>query len=126
MAGPFTFGAAYSNAQYRRDGSSVFGSDEKYNTGQGFVNYQATSAVLLGLGYSYTKSNGDTSATYHQVSIGADYSLSKRTDLYMTAAYQHAGNGQPRPASPLLNASSGRMKETVADVMPATVFYSRP
>ncbi|APR39947.1 porin [Paraburkholderia sp. SOS3] len=97
--GPFTVGAGYSNAQYRRDNSSLFGEDEKYNTGQGFFNWQASPAMLLGVGYSYTKSNGDTSATYHQVSIGADYSLSKRTDVYMTAAYQHAsgetgdGNG---------------------------------
>jgi predicted porin len=95
--GQFTLGAAYSNSQYRRDGASVFASNEKYNTGQGFVNYQATKALLVGLGYSYTKSSGDTSATYHQVSLGADYSLSKRTDVYVTAAYQHAsgetGNG---------------------------------
>ncbi|NPT55014.1 porin [Paraburkholderia elongata] len=95
--GQFTLGAAYSNSQYRRDGASVFDSNEKYNTGQGFVNYQATKALLVGVGYSYTKSSGDTSATYHQVSLGADYSLSKRTDVYVTAAYQHAsgetGNG---------------------------------
>ncbi|KAE8760444.1 porin [Paraburkholderia madseniana] len=95
--GQFTLGAAYSNSQYRRDSASVFASNEKYNTGQGFVNYQATKALLVGLGYSYTKSSGDTSATYHQVSLGADYSLSKRTDVYVTAAYQHAsgetGNG---------------------------------
>jgi predicted porin len=63
------------------------------------VNYQATNALLVGLGYSYTRSGGDTSATYHQVSVGADYNLSKRTDVYLTAAYQHAsgqtgdGNG---------------------------------
>ncbi|KWF68175.1 porin [Burkholderia pseudomultivorans] len=90
VAGPFTFGLGYSNAQYRRDASSVFGSNEHYNTGQGFVNYQATNALLVGVGYSYTRSGGDTSATYHQVSAGADYSLSKRTDVYLTAAYQHA------------------------------------
>ncbi|AJY12909.1 porin [Burkholderia dolosa] len=89
-AGPFTFGVGYSNAQYRRDASSVFGSNEHYNTGQGFVNYQATNALLVGVGYSYTRSGGDTSATYRQVSAGADYSLSKRTDVYLTAAYQHA------------------------------------
>jgi predicted porin len=88
--GAFTLGAGYSNAQYRRDSASAFASNEKYNTGQGFVNYQASTALLVGLGYSYTKSSGDTSATYHQVSIGADYNLSKRTDVYMTAAYQHA------------------------------------
>ncbi|AUT62532.1 porin [Paraburkholderia terrae] len=97
-AGSFTFGLGYSNAQYRRDDSSVFGTNERYNTGQGFVNYQATPAMLVGVGYSYTHSNGDTSATYHQVSLGADYNLSKRTDLYMTAAYQHA-SGQTRDAN---------------------------
>ncbi|WP_244138834.1 porin, partial [Burkholderia sp. BCC1640] len=64
--GAFTFGGGYSNAQYRRDGSSLFGQNERYNTGQGFLNYQATAALLLGVGYSYTKASGDTSATYHQ------------------------------------------------------------
>ncbi|TDV34468.1 putative porin [Paraburkholderia caballeronis] len=88
--GPFTFGLGYSNAQYAPDGSSRFFSTQKYNTGQGFLNYQASPAMLLGVGYSYTHANGDTTATYHQVSIGADYNLSKRTDLYLTAAWQHA------------------------------------
>jgi predicted porin len=88
--GPVTFGLGYSNARYKPDGSSVFFNTQKYNTGQGFLNYQAASALLLGVGYSYTHANGDTTATYHQVSVGADYSLSKRTDLYMTAAWQHA------------------------------------
>lgn len=88
--GPFTFGLGYSNARYAPDASSVFLNTQKYNTGQGFLNYQVAPAWLLGVGYSYTHANGDTTATYHQVSIGADYSLSKRTDLYMTAAWQHA------------------------------------
>jgi predicted porin len=97
VIGPFTVGAGYSNAQYRRDNASLFAENEKYNTGQGFFNWQATSAMLLGVGYSYTKSSGDTSATYHQVSVGADYSLSKRTDVYMTAAYQHASGETADP-----------------------------
>ncbi|WP_114811742.1 porin [Paraburkholderia kururiensis] len=95
--GQFTFGLGYSNAQYRPDSSSTFVSSEKYNTGQGWVNYQVGVPLLVGVGYSYTKANGDTSATYHQISLGADYNLSKRTDVYLTAAYQHAsgqtGNG---------------------------------
>ena len=95
--GPFTMGASYSNAQYKADGFSTFGSTEKYNVGQGFFNYQATPALLLGLGYSYTKASGDTSATYHQASLGADYTLSKRTDVYLVGAYQHA-RGQIRNA----------------------------
>ncbi|RQR30808.1 MULTISPECIES: porin [unclassified Burkholderia] len=90
VIGAFTVGAGYSNAQYRRDGASVFAKNEHYNTAQGFLNYQASAALLVGVGYSFTKSGGDTSANYHQASVGADYNLSKRTDVYMTAAYQHA------------------------------------
>jgi predicted porin len=92
--GAFTFGAGYSNAQYKHDGFSTFAKDEKYNTGQGFLNYQASPALLVGVGYSYTKSSGDTGATYHQVSLGADYNLSKRTDVYLVSAYQHASGEQ--------------------------------
>jgi predicted porin len=90
VAGPFTFGLSYSNSQYKADAQSAFVSTEKYNTGNGFLNYQATPALLLGLGYSYTKSSGDTGASYNQVSLGADYNLSKRTDVYLIGAYQHA------------------------------------
>ncbi len=90
VIGPFTVGAGYSNSQYKSDGQSAFAETEKYNTGQGFFDYQATPALLLGVGYSYTKSTGDTGATYHQVSVGADYNLSKRTDVYLVGAYQHA------------------------------------
>jgi predicted porin len=97
VAGSFTFGVDYSNAQYKADGQSAFGSTEKFNTGQGFLNYQATPALLLGVGYSYTKSSGDTSATYHQVSVGGDYNLSKRTDVYLLGAWQHA-SGNTRAA----------------------------
>ena len=88
--GPFTMGLSYSNAQYKPDGFSTFGSTEKYNSGSGFFNYQATAALLLGVGYTYMKSSGDSSATYHQASLGADYNLSKRTDVYLVGAYQHA------------------------------------
>ncbi|WP_233866433.1 porin [Paraburkholderia adhaesiva] len=90
VIGAFTMGLGYSNAQYTPDGSSVFRDKQKYNTGQGFLNYQLNPSMLLGVGYSFTRATGDTSASYHQVSIGADYNLSKRTDIYMTAAWQHA------------------------------------
>ncbi|MDR5839150.1 porin [Caballeronia sp. LZ034LL] len=91
--GAFTVGGSYSNSQFKADGGSRFGS-EHFNTGNGFVNFQVTPALLTGLGYTYTKAGGDTSATYHQVSLGADYSLSKRTDFYAVAAYQHASGDQ--------------------------------
>ncbi|WP_269506340.1 porin [Burkholderia sp. IMCC1007] len=92
--GPVTVGLGYSNAQYKPDAFSGFGSTEKYNTGRAFVTYQVTAPLLLGLGYSYTKASGDTDAKYHQVGVGADYSLSKRTDVYLVGAYQHASGTQ--------------------------------
>lgn len=90
VAGPFTFGLSYSNSEYKADAQSAFASTEKYNTGNGFLNYQATPAMLVGVGYSYTKSSGDTGASYNQVSVGADYNLSKRTDVYLVGAWAHA------------------------------------
>lgn len=92
---PFTIGIDYSNAQYKADAMSAFRSTQKYDTARGFFNYQATASLLVGVSYSYTKARGDTSATYHQVSAGADYVLSKRTDLYAVGAWQRA-NGEQR------------------------------
>ncbi|RFU44560.1 porin [Paraburkholderia sp. DHOC27] len=107
VAGPFTFGLGYSNSQYKSDGQSAFVSTEKYNTGQGFVNYQATPAMLVGLGYSYTRANGVTGASYNQVSVGGDYNLSKRTDVYLVGAYQHAsGNTLNADATAVVSAQA--------------------
>ncbi len=93
VAGPFTFGGRYSNAQYKPDAQSTFTSTEKFDVGAGFVNYQLTPAALLGFGYTYTHGKGDLSQTYHQVSLGGDYNLSKRTDVYLVGAWQHANGG---------------------------------
>ena len=79
---------------YKADAQSAFVDTEKYNTGQAFLNYQATPALLMGLGYSYTRASGDTGASYNQISLGADYSLSKRTDVYLVGAWQHASGDQ--------------------------------
>jgi predicted porin len=87
-------GGSYSNVQLKRDGKSTFASNEHFNVASAFATYQVTPAMLLGAGYTYTKSGGDTSATYHQVSIGADYAFTKRTDVYALAAYQHASGTQ--------------------------------
>ncbi|WP_341318251.1 porin [Paraburkholderia sp. IMGN_8] len=94
VTGPFTASVRYSNAQYKPDAASGFGSTEKYNVGGAYLGYQATPAMLVGVGYIYTKASGDTSATYHQVSLGGDYNLSKRTDIYLVGAYQHASGNQ--------------------------------
>ena len=114
--GNFTVGGSYSNVQYRPvSGLALFTGNETFNAGSAFVNYQLNQATLLGLGYTYMKSTGVTSANYNEVSLGSDYNLSKRTDLYVVAAYEKANgtslSGDGTASSPLsvvsANASIG-------------------
>ncbi|WP_322061352.1 porin [Paraburkholderia sp. J63] len=107
VAGPFTIGVRYANVQFKPDGYSAFQSTERYNVAGGFLGYQLNPALLLGLGYVWTHGAGDTSSTYNQVSLGADYNLSKRTDLYAVAAYQHANGTQPGQPGVSAGASIG-------------------
>jgi predicted porin len=97
VLGQWTFGGRYSNAQYKADAQSLFPSNQRFNVAGGFVNYQLTPATLLGFAYTWTHGAGDTSATYNQISLGGDYSLSKRTDLYLVGAWQHANGTQRVP-----------------------------
>ncbi|WP_433706580.1 porin [Paraburkholderia sacchari] len=57
--------------------------------------YALTPALLLDASYTYTDgrvtgSNGTGDPKWHTVSLQADYSLSKRTDVYVEGVYQHA------------------------------------
>lgn len=58
--------------------------------------YQFTPALFAGAMYTYTKASfdattGKLSPVYHSAGLMADYALSKRTDLYLQGAFQHAG-----------------------------------
>jgi predicted porin len=98
--GAATIGATYSNAQFKDLGSEAgaglvpaggFTSGTgKFNNVEVNFKYQLTPAFLLGAAYDYTKGYGLGNAKYHQGVIGADYFLSKRTDLFVDAVYQHA------------------------------------
>jgi predicted porin len=90
VLGSATFGIAYSNTQYGADSLSAFAQTAKFNSGSAFLDYQFSPAVRAGVGYNYTSLTGQTSAHYNQVNLGADYSLSKRTDLYALFGYQKA------------------------------------
>ncbi|MDN7179163.1 porin [Caballeronia sp. SEWSISQ10-4 2] len=96
--GPATVGATYSNTQFKDLGQTAVagaanqttaGSAKFHNAELNFK-YQLTPALLLGAAYDYTKGYGVNNAKYHQGVIGADYFLSKRTDFYIDAIYQHA------------------------------------
>ncbi len=102
VVGSFTTGAAFSYSEYSPDASSSFGESQRFYNGSVFAQYYLTPAFMVIGAYNYTRALGDSSAKYHQVNIGTDYFLSKRTDIYAYAGYQHAigQNGQgPAEAS---------------------------
>ncbi|MDR5855478.1 porin [Caballeronia sp. LZ062] len=97
--GAATVGATYSNTQFKdvgRDagaGLNPFGytgGSGKFHNAEVNFKYQLTPALLLGAAYDYTKGYGLSNAKYHQGMLGADYFLSKRTDVYVDGVYQHA------------------------------------
>ncbi|MFD1561627.1 porin [Paraburkholderia silviterrae] len=101
--GAATFGLTYSNVSFRNLGTtsaSIYraGENATFNNVEANFKYQITPALLAGVAFDYTDgdsvtlANGKTNdgAKYYQYSIGADYYLSKRTDIYLTGVYQHA------------------------------------
>lgn len=104
--GAYTFGAAtvgatYSNVQFKNLGavggtdlnSNDFAGTATFNNAEVNFKYQLTPMLLAGIAYHYTQGPSMPSgsrAKYHQINAGADYFLSKRTDVYWLAAWQHA------------------------------------
>ena len=63
------------------------------NNAEVSTTYNLSPRLLLGLAYIYTwgaYKPSETRPKWHQINIGADYFLSKRTDLYVTGIYQRA------------------------------------
>ncbi|SDR19436.1 Outer membrane protein (porin) [Paraburkholderia fungorum] len=101
--GPATVGAAFTQSRV----DNLVGAEAGQRPGRSNnyeVNgkYNLTPALGLGVAYTFTDakgygSNGDGSemkTRYHQIGVQADYSLSRRTDVYAEAVYQHAmGDG---------------------------------
>lgn len=103
--GPARIGLAWTNTAFKGLGNTsagpnpaAFTGSTHYNNAEINAEYRVTSALLVGAAYDYMKGSNISSttrgrlggATYQQVSLGADYSLSKRTDVYVMAMYQHA------------------------------------
>ncbi|GAB7550251.1 porin [Cupriavidus sp. 8B] len=63
------------------------------NNGEISVTDYITPNLMVGAAYIYTWGDYrpmDNSPKWHQVNLGADYFLSKRTDLFLVGIYQHA------------------------------------
>ncbi|MGF6239408.1 putative porin [Paraburkholderia sp. GAS38] len=106
VIGAATIGAAYSNTQYGSDAFSAFHETAKFNNGSVFFNYQFTPAVRAGVGYNYTSLTGPSSAHYNQANLGADYAVSKRTDLYALFGYQKASGKTLNSSGATVNADA--------------------
>jgi predicted porin len=96
--GAATIGATYSNVKFDELGSSyasaLAGQTATFNNVEVNFKYQITPTLLAGIAYDYLRGssvNGRSAPTYNQGMAGVDYFLSKRTDVYAVAEYQHAG-----------------------------------
>ncbi|MCA8271709.1 porin [Burkholderia sp. AU30280] len=107
--GAATIGATYSNVKFKGFSAGPFvNQTATFNNGEINFKYQLTPALILGAAYDYTqgsKIDGNSAAKYHQGSVGVDYFLSKRTDVYAIGVYQHA---------------SGNVLDSDGDVLKAT------
>lgn len=95
--GPAVVGFVYSHAQYQ--GTSAFGMN---NGSVNFDNYEVngmynfTTALKAGISYTYTDAHLSGVSTFgadpkwNQVNAITRYSLSKRTEVYAEAMFQHA------------------------------------
>jgi len=95
--GPAVLGFVYSHSQYQ--GTSAFGlsnGDVRFDNYEVNGMYHLTPALKVGLSYAYTDARLSGATAYgadpkwNQVNAIARYSLSKRTELYAEAMYQHA------------------------------------
>ncbi|ANC44296.1 porin [Pandoraea pnomenusa] len=98
--GPATVGLVYGHSVYQYIG----GGSWKFDNVEANAKYMLTPALQLGASYTYTWSTlnalgTNVSPKYHQVNLGVDYFLSKRTDTYLVGLWQHANNDAPGGAS---------------------------
>jgi predicted porin len=98
--GPATVGLAWTQSRI----DNVAGAQQSLRANNYEVNgkYNVTPALGLGVAYTFTDgkgfgvgaNGGSESVRYHQIGVQADYALSRRTDVYAQAVYQHAmGDG---------------------------------
>ncbi|CAE6773711.1 porin [Paraburkholderia haematera] len=112
--GAATIGATYSNIRFGNLGmtfaSPYKGQSATFNNAELNFKYQLTPALLIGAAYDYTRGaeiNGASRAQYHQGSLGVDYFLSKRTDVYVIGVYQHALGETLSATGATVNATAG-------------------
>ncbi|KVE26475.1 porin [Burkholderia vietnamiensis] len=119
--GPAQVGAAWT--QSRLDNTAIAGQSVRADNYEVNAKYNLTPALGLGVAYTYTNArlsnviDGLNSVHFHQVGVQADYSLSKRTDVYAQAVYQRgSGLNASIYNGDLSTPTSSSMNQTAATV----------
>jgi GBP family porin len=85
-----------------------------FNNYEGSFRFQLTPALVLAVGETYTGvRQAGVSGHFWQTNLGADYNLSKRTDVYLTGIYQHATNNMNAAIDASAGTASGRAQTAV-------------
>jgi predicted porin len=100
--GPATVGLLYTGSLYSAGASAATvpvavananGGTIHFNNYEGSFRFQLTPALVLAVGETYTGvRQAGVSGHFWQTNLGADYNLSKRTDVYLTGVYQKASS----------------------------------
>ncbi|WP_158903466.1 porin [Burkholderia sp. L27(2015)] len=89
--GAAVLGATYSNVRFANI-AALGGSTAVFNDAEASFQYRLTQTFLAGVSYNYTRGSEVTGkvggVNYNQFAIGANYTLSKRTDVYAVLDYQ--------------------------------------
>ena len=82
-----------SSASGTSSGLALTGGSARFTNYEVNGRYALTPAVSVSGAYTFTDARMDgVSPKYHQFTLQTDYALSKRTDVYAEAAYQHVGS----------------------------------
>ena len=120
--GPAIVGVDYSNVQYRSGADSLFKGHDTFNIAGVFGQWTIRPAVQLFAGYSYTRGGEvdgvDERAQYHNVTLGAQYNLSKRTDIYTSYAKQINQGNAVNVITDASNAGLDTVGTATANILP--------
>jgi predicted porin len=114
--GPAQAGVVWTQARVDNDSGAVPSIHQ--NNYEVNAKYNLTPALGLGVAYTYTQQTvGDASQHFHQVGAQADYSLSKRTDVYAQVVYQRASGANAFIYNPTAGGGfSSSINQTAATV----------
>ncbi|WP_321897318.1 porin [Burkholderia cepacia] len=115
--GPATVGVLYTGSLYTNSATALAAARGTihFHNYEANLRYALTPAVILALAETYTSVHQSAgSGHYLQTSVGADYFLSKRTNLYFDAFYQKASKNLNANIDGAGGAASGTSQAVVA------------